>query len=204
MENYQKQMKGLAEKLTQMMLGLLGINSCDEEEKKKKWVIGNSSSNNNPNCGAVQLNFYPRCPEPNRAMGLAPHTDTSLFTILHQSQTKGLQIFKEGKGWVPIHPPPNNNNNNNTNSYGTLLVHTGDLLHILSNARFQCALHRVTVNNTRHRYSVAYFYCPPLDCVVSPLDNIAPRFRAVTVKEYIGIKAKNFGDALSLISTWSN
>lgn len=194
MEDYQKRMRVLAEKLTHMMFTLLGIS-----EQEAKWV---GSSNH---CGAVQLNFYPCCPDPNRAMGLAPHTDTSLLTILHQSQTSGLQIFKEGTagaGWVTVHPHPN-----------TLVVNTGDMLHILSNSRFRCALHRVTVNDTRHRYSVAYFYGPPVDYVLSPnlvLNNnnnnndVAARFRALTVKEYIGIKAKNLGGALSLISTTRN
>ncbi|XP_020202966.1 gibberellin 3-beta-dioxygenase 1 [Cajanus cajan] len=180
MEKYEKEMKVLAERLTKMMLELLGI-----REEKRKWV---GSKNTN---GAVQLNFYPSCPEPKRAMGLAPHTDTSLFTILHQTQTTGLEIFKEGKGWVPVHPHPN-----------ALVVNTGDFFHIMSNARFRCALHRVTVNRTRKRYSVAYFYYPPMDYEVSPFDlNSAARFRPVTVKEYNGIKAKNFGQALSLIST---
>ncbi|XP_027332928.1 gibberellin 3-beta-dioxygenase 1-like [Abrus precatorius] len=179
MENYQKQMKALAEKLTHMI-----FNSLEISEEQKRWV---GSTNL---CEAVQLNFYPCCPEPDRAMGLAPHTDTSFLTILHQSQTNGLQIFKEGAGWVPVHPHPN-----------TLVVNTGDILHILSNSRFRCALHRVTVNSTKHRYSMAYFYSPPLDYVVSPLVvNSIPHFRTLTVKEYIGIKAKNLGGALSLIS----
>lgn len=183
MENYQKQMKLLAEKLTHMIFNLLGINSSEE---KSKWV---SSTNHS---GAVQLNFYPSCPEPNRAMGLAPHTDTSFITILHQSQTSGLQIFKEGSGWVTVQPDPN-----------TLVINTGDILHIMSNARFRCALHRATVNSTKQRYSVAYFYGPPVDYVVSPsvLLNSVPRFRDLTVKEYISIKTKNLGGALSLIST---
>ena len=180
-------MKALAEQLTRMMFNLLDISG-----EEKKWV---GSTNMNSTGGAVQLNFYPCCPEPNRAMGLAPHTDTSLFTILHQSQTNGLQIFKEGTEWVPVNPHPT-----------TLVVHTGDFLHIMSNARFRCALHRVAVNRTRNRYSVAYFHNPPLDYVVSPLatkviNSGDARFRKVTVKEYIGIKAKNFGEALSLIST---
>lgn len=184
MENYQKQMKLLSEKLTHMIFNLLGINS----EEENKWV----GSTNTNHSGAVQLNFYPSCPEPNRAMGLAPHTDTSFITILHQSQTSGLQIFKEGSGWATVQPDPN-----------TLVVNTGDILHIMSNARFRCALHRVTVNSTKQRYSVAYFYGPPLDYVVSPsvLFNSVARFRALTVKEYISIKAKNLGGALSLIST---
>ncbi|KAI4337365.1 hypothetical protein L6164_015793 [Bauhinia variegata] len=129
-------------------------------------------------------------------MGLAPHTDTFLLTILHQSQTTGLQIFKEGSGWVPVHPDPS-----------ALVVNIGDLFHIISNARFPCVVHRVTVNRTHQRYSVAYFHGPPVDYVVSPfsttvLDNKSGvRFRAVTVKEYIAIKARNLGEALSLIST---
>ncbi|KAL2318315.1 hypothetical protein Fmac_032191 [Flemingia macrophylla] len=178
-DNYQKQMKVLAEKLTYMIFTILGIS-----EEQKKW---GSSTNYNP-CEAIQLNFYPCCPEPNRAMGLAPHTDTSLFTILHQSQTNGLQIFKQGAGWVPVHPHPN-----------TLVVHTGDILHILSNKRFLCALHRVMVNSATNRYSLAYFYGPPLDYLLSPLVlHSLPCFRALTVKEYIGIKDKNLGGALTI------
>ncbi|KAK7293615.1 hypothetical protein RJT34_16485 [Clitoria ternatea] len=182
MENYQKQMKVLAEKLTHMIFKILGI-----KEEEKKWVGSTKHSE------AIQLNSYPCCPEPNRAMGLAPHTDTSLLTILHQSQTSGLQILKEGAGWVPVHPHPN-----------TLVVNTGDILHILSNSRFRCALHRVMVNSARQRYSVAYFYSPPLDYVVSPFvldDSFLPRFRPLSVKDYIGVKAKNLRGALSLIST---
>ncbi|KAK4277127.1 hypothetical protein QN277_015172 [Acacia crassicarpa] len=180
MENYQKQMKVLAEKLTGIILRILKIS-----EEEAKWV-GSSGST-----GAVQLNYYPQCPEPNRAMGLAPHTDTSLFTILHQSQTEGLQIFKDQVGWVPVRPHPR-----------ALVVNAGDLLHIISNARFPCVLHRVVVNRVQHRYSVAYFYGPPLDYVLSsPLADEQARFRGVTVKEYIGIKAKNLGKAISLIST---
>jgi gibberellin 3-beta-dioxygenase len=181
MESYQKQMKTLAEKLTNIIFNILGIS-----KEQNKWV----GSNNH--CGAIQLNFYPCCPDPKKAMGLAPHTDTSLFTILHQSQTTGLQIFKEGVGYVPVDPHPN-----------TLVVNTGDILHILSNSRFRCSLHRVVVNEIKDRYSVAYFYGPPIDYLVSPIvgDNSLPHFRALTVKDYIGIKASNLGGALSLIST---
>ncbi|KAE9586466.1 hypothetical protein Lal_00044707 [Lupinus albus] len=186
MKNYQNQMKVLAEKLTHMILNFLGMNNSSSKEENKKWV---GSINN---IGVIQLNFYPCCPEPNRAMGLAPHTDTSFLTILHQTLTNGLQIFKDGSGWVPINPDPN-----------TLVVNIGDILHIMSNARFHCALHRVIVNKTKQRYSMAYFYGPPIDYVISPLvinSLIVPRFHALSVKDYINIKAKNLGGALSLIT----
>ncbi|RDX81801.1 Gibberellin 3-beta-dioxygenase 1, partial [Mucuna pruriens] len=186
MENYQKQMKRLAEKLTKMVLKLIGI-----PEEKKRWV----NSERRQQCEAIQLNFYPCCPEPKRAMGLAPHTDTSLLTILHQSETRGLQILEEGVGWVPVDPQP-----------GTLVVHTGDILHILSNSRFRCALHRVMVNSVTNRYSVAYFYGPPLDYLLSPFvtDSLLPRFRPLTVKDYIALKANNLAGALSFITMLNN
>ncbi|KAF7817215.1 gibberellin 3-beta-dioxygenase 1 [Senna tora] len=180
MENYQKQMKKLAEEVTRMILKLVGVR--DEE---KEWVGSSESS------GALQLNWYPPCPEPERAMGLAPHTDTSLLTILYQAQTSGLEILKQGEGWVPVRPHP-----------GALVVHAGDLLHVMSNARFPSVLHRVTVNRTRQRYSFAYFYGPPQHCVISPpaFQNSVPRFRALTVKEYMDIKANNPDLALSSIT----
>ncbi|KAG2400241.1 hypothetical protein LR48_Vigan04g213600 [Vigna angularis] len=181
MEKYEKQMRRIADRLAEMMMEVLEIS-----EKKRKWVGASDVS------AALQLNFYPTCPEPNRAMGLAPHTDTSIFTIL-KAKSSGLQILKEGK-WIPVHPHPN-----------TLIVHTGDFLRIMSNARFCSPTHRVVPNENDERYSIAYFYSPPTDYVVSPsvtgdLNSVA-RFRDVTVKEFIGIKAQKFGESLSFIST---
>ncbi|CAJ1973761.1 unnamed protein product [Sphenostylis stenocarpa] len=180
MENYEKEMKVLAERLTEMLFDMLKI-----PEEKRKWVVTSDISE------VLQLNFFPSCPEPDRAMGLAPHTDTSILTIV-QSPSTGLQLFKEGKGWINVHPHPN-----------SLIVHLGDLLHIISNGRFCSPLHRVTLNETRKRYSIAYFYTPPVDYVLSPSlsgDNSpVALFRDVTVKEYHEIRAQKFGNSLSLV-----
>ncbi|KAB8945652.1 hypothetical protein FH972_026848 [Carpinus fangiana] len=197
MENYQKKMKGLAERLTRLIFDSLKIS-----EEEISWLAStNGSGGSSPPSTAstaLQLNSYPSCPDPNQAMGLAPHTDTSLLTILHQSETNGLQVFRPGLGWVLVPPVA-----------GAFVVNIGDILHILSNARFPNTLHRVVVNGSRQRFSVAYFYSPPTDYVVSPLykglnsgeDNIIPRYRSVAVKEYIGLKAKNLENALSIIRT---
>ncbi|KAK9118314.1 hypothetical protein Scep_016407 [Stephania cephalantha] len=122
-------------------------------------------------------------------MGMAPHTDSSLFTILHGTQPfAGLQVLKDGIGWVPV-PPVS----------GALVVNIGDILHILSNGRFHSVLHRVVVNRTHHRYSVAFFYMPPLDSKISPLSLDPPRYPSITRKDYLDLKAKHFNDTLSLI-----
>lgn len=171
-------MRILAERLTKLIFKSLEIS-----EKSSTWVASNSTN-------ALQLNSYPSCPDPNRALGLAPHTDTSLLTILRQSSISGLQIFKEGVGWVSVLPIAN-----------ALVVNVGDLLHILSNARFPNVLHRVLVNQKRQRLSMAYFYCPPMEFELVPVtaSGQAPRYRPVTKKEFISIKAKHLDKALSLI-----
>lgn len=181
MDNYQKKMKSLAYKILVITLNALGLDEEDQEKVSSAFLYQSD--------GALQLNSYPSCPNPSRAVGLAPHTDSLLLTILHQNDTNGLQIFQEGIGWVPI-PPIS----------GALVVNLGDLMHILSNACFHTVYHRVVPNGASHRLTVAYFYGPPADSVVVPLPKLpSPRFRAVTVKEYLGLKNKHLEKAISLI-----
>lgn len=54
------------------------------------------------------INLYPPCPEPELVMGLPPHSDHGLLTILMQNEVGvgGLQVKHRGK-WVPVNPPPN-------------------------------------------------------------------------------------------------
>lgn len=181
MDNYQKKMKSLAYKILLIIFKALGLNEEDQEMVSSPSLYQSD--------GALQLNSYPSCPNPSRAIGLAPHTDSLLLTILHQNDTNGLQIFQEGIGWVPVPPSP-----------GALVINVGDLMHILSNACFPTAYHRVVPNDTRHRFTIAYFYGPHVDSTVAPLSGLpGPHFRPVTVKEYIGLKNKHLEKALDLI-----
>lgn len=199
MEKCQKEMKLLSEKLMRLiMFKILKIS----EEEVKNWLSSNTntySSSANKNCStALQLNSYPPCPDPNKTLGLAPHTDTSLITILQQTQTSGLQVFKDGVGWVLVRPISD-----------ALVINVGDFLDVISNGRFHSVLHRVMVNQSNQRFSLAYFYSPPIDFCVSPLlskctdseaeHQLLPLYRTVSVKDYVAIKAKNLNKALSLV-----
>ncbi|KAJ9146602.1 hypothetical protein P3X46_028844 [Hevea brasiliensis] len=180
MEDGQKKMEELATTLMHKILEYLAVS-----EEEMKWLGSPEVAST-----ALQLNSYPLCPDPNRAMGLAPHTDTSLFTILHQ-RISGLQIFKEGVGWGLVHPIS-----------GALVVNVGDLLHILSNARFPSVLHRVVMKETKQRFSVAFFYSPPVDFNLDPLglsSGQIPLYHSVSVAEYVGRKAKDLNKALASI-----
>lgn len=55
---------------------------------------------------SVRMNYYPPCPEPEKAMGFTPHSDADALTILFQlNETEGLQVRKDGR-WVPVKPVP--------------------------------------------------------------------------------------------------
>nr|AAF80661.1 putative gibberellin 3 beta hydroxylase [Citrullus lanatus] len=190
MEEYQSQMKGLGERIIRLIFKFLDIS----EEEMMKLLTSTDESAGKPYM-ALRLNSYPPCPDPSRVMGLAAHTDTSLFTIVHQARHDGLQVFKDGTGWVPLSPMS-----------GTLIVNVGDILHILSNGRFPSILHRVMIHeNKEHRFSLAYFYDPPGDLYISPYckplseSPQIPLYRCVNVKEYFTIKAKKEGKGLSAI-----
>ncbi|KAL6584714.1 Iron ascorbate-dependent oxidoreductase [Orobanche minor] len=183
-EEYQKAMRGLAARLMWLMLGALGITTGDV-----KWAATPEDGS-----AALQLNSYPACPDPGRAMGLAAHTDSTILTILHQSNISGLQVLREGSSrWITVPPHP-----------GALVIHVGDLLHILSNGLYPSVLHRAVVNRTRHRLSMAYLCGPPSSVKISPLSKLVdryhpPLYRPITWSEYLGTKAKHFDKALTSV-----
>ena len=167
-----------------LMLDSLGITKED-----LKWAC--SKGPFKEPCAALQLNSYPSCPDPDRAMGLAPHTDSTLLTILYQNNISGLQVYRDGAGWVTVPPVP-----------GGLVINVGDLFHILSNGLYPSVLHRVLVNRTRQRFSVAYLYGPPPNVEICPHAKLVgptrpALYRPVSWNEYLGTKAKHFNEALS-------
>ncbi|GKV06506.1 hypothetical protein SLEP1_g18399 [Rubroshorea leprosula] len=187
MEECQEEMNGLSEKLMSLMFCSVGLTNQDVKWFKPTNVC------KNPQQRVLHLNSYPACPDPDQAMGLAPHTDSSLLTLLYQGNIAGLQVHRENMGWVPVQPVD-----------GSLVVTVGDLMHIISNGRFKNCLHRAVVNRTNHRVSIAYFYGPPRDAKVSPLMKMIdtdhhPLYRPVTWNEYLHIKGTYFNKALELI-----
>ncbi|XP_014499936.1 gibberellin 3-beta-dioxygenase 1 [Vigna radiata var. radiata] len=183
---YDETMKKLAEKLMWLMLESLGI-----IEEDLKWA--GAKGEFKKTCAALQLNSYPICPDPDRAMGLAAHTDSTLLTILYQNNISGLQVERKGSGWVTVAPVN-----------GGLVVNVGDLMQILSNGLYRSVLHRVLVNRVKQRLSVAYLCGPPANVEICPHEKLVgpnePRlYKSVTWNEYLGTKAKHFNKALSKV-----
>lgn len=92
-EEYEKAMEKLARKLFSVILESLGIKGrqywrwCEEGE----------------GCGgALQMNHYPPSPCPSQTMGMAPHTDSALLTILYQGAIEGLQVKRSHGAWTLV------------------------------------------------------------------------------------------------------
>ncbi|KAI3946478.1 hypothetical protein MKX01_017694 [Papaver californicum] len=102
--------------------------------------------------------YYPYCPEPNRTVGTKCHADPSMFTVLLQDQTGGLQV-KYGEDWVDVKP-----------SDGALVINIGDMLQIC----LLCVEHRVVANSFREpRISIAIFFDPSnMETMYGPLPEL--------------------------------
>ncbi|KAH0457692.1 hypothetical protein IEQ34_013007 [Dendrobium chrysotoxum] len=192
MEAYRKEMKKLAGKLMRLMLLSLGL---DEEEMGQVGPLKELSQA----AEVIQLNSYPTCPEPERAIGMAAHTDSAFLTVLHQSDgAGGLQVLRDqdepgSARWVDVPPRPD-----------TLVVNVGDLFHILSNGRFKNVRHRAVVSRADHRISAAYFIGPPAHIKVGSISKLVdmrlgPIYRPVTWPEYLGIRTRLFDKALDSV-----
>ncbi|XP_044460647.1 protein SRG1-like [Mangifera indica] len=127
---------------------------------------------------SMRMNYYPPCPEPDKAIGFTPHSDAVAVTLLYQlNETQGLQIRKDGR-WTPVTPLPN-----------AFVVNIGDIMEIVSNGIYKSIEHRATVNSVGERLSVATFYSSKLDTELGPAPSlIGPNspaiFRRVPLEKY--------------------
>lgn len=124
-------------------------------------------------------NLYPRCPNPDAAMGIVSHSDHGLLTLLIQNEVSGLQIQHNGK-WMNVDPLPN-----------SILVNTCDQLEVVSNGMYKSVLHRAVVNNHNTRISVAVVNGPSLDAVVQPPMGCKPEYIPIKYRDYLLAQQNN-------------
>ncbi|CAN6345447.1 unnamed protein product [Urochloa humidicola] len=189
MEEHHREMMALGRRLLDVFFRALGIIeeqiAAGETEREIRDTL----------TATMHLNLYPKCPEPERAIGLAAHTDSGFFTLIMQSPVPGLQLLRRDPDrWVTVPAPP-----------GAFAVVLGDLFQLLTNGRFRSAFHRAIVNGDCDRISVPYFLGPPADMEVAPLavavpSGRKPAFRAVTWAEYMRVKGKASGLDASALS----
>ncbi|XP_066395803.1 2'-deoxymugineic-acid 2'-dioxygenase-like [Miscanthus floridulus] len=129
----------------------------------------------------VNVNHYPPCPDPARTLGLPPHCDRNLITLLLQGSVAGLQVSYRGD-WIRVQPVP-----------GAFVVSFGHQLEIATNGLLESVEHRAAANAAVPRTSVATFIMPTDDCLVAPTAELAggggggARYRAVTFREFLRV-----------------
>ena len=110
MEEYCKKTREVANDLLKGISESLGV---EENFLNKKMEMEKGSHHQ-----LLVANFYPPCPQPEFAIGLPPHSDHGVLTILIQNLLGGLQVLHNSK-WVPINPLPD-----------AILVNTGDHMEV--------------------------------------------------------------------------
>ncbi|KAK9927371.1 hypothetical protein M0R45_024560 [Rubus argutus] len=142
---YAKELRGLATKIMTILSLGLGL----EEGRLEKEVGGLEEL-----LLQMKINYYPKCPQPELALGVEAHTDVSALTFILHNMVPGLQLFYEGK-WVTAKCVPN-----------SIVMHIGDTLEILSNGKYKSILHRGLVNKEKVRISWAVFCEPPKEKII--------------------------------------
>nr|BAW35472.1 anthocyanin synthase [Tricyrtis sp. Shinonome] len=151
-KEFAKKLRGVVTKMLSMLSLGLGL-----EEGKLENELGGMEDL----LMQMKINYYPKCPQPELALGVEAHTDVSSLTFLLTNMVPGLQLYYDNK-WVIAKVVPD-----------SLLVHIGDTLEILSNGKYRSILHRSLVNKEKVRISWAVFCEPPKETIVlKPLEEL--------------------------------
>jgi gibberellin 20-oxidase len=169
-----------AEKLAVQLMELVALGLGLDATTFSRHFAGASTS-------TVRMNYYPPCPQPSQTLGISPHSDFNIFTILLQDTIAGLQVLKDDDEWVTVKPNPN-----------ALVVNVGDTLHAWSNGRIKSVMHRALVNTTEPRLSVVYFFGPHPDTKIDPIPALVSsdcplRYRSFVYKQFVEQILQNRG-----------
>lgn len=150
MKEFAGELQKLAERLLDLLCEDLGL----EKGYLKRVFCGGSDGL--PTFG-TKVSNYPPCPKPELIKGLRAHTDAGGIILLFQDdEVSGLQLLRNG-GWVDV-PPLRH----------SIVVNIGDQLEVITNGKYKSVMHRVVAQTDGNRMSIASFYNPGSDAVISP------------------------------------
>ena len=92
-------------------------------------------------------------------VGVRPHEDQGLITLLIQDLNGGLSVLGPDKEWLPVVPNPQ-----------AVVLNVAKLMTRWTNGRYRSAVHTVVNRSGRERYSIPLFVHPDYHQVVDPRD----------------------------------
>ncbi|KAF8725444.1 hypothetical protein HU200_019966 [Digitaria exilis] len=163
--NYTVLVRGLAMEILRLLCASLGL--------RPDYFVGDISEGRI----VLDINRYPPSPDPSRTLGLPPHCDRDLITVLLPGAVPGLEVAYNGD-WIRVQPVPN-----------SFVVNFGLQLEVVTNGMLRSVEHRAATNSSETRTSVATFIVPADECVVGPDERFVgeenpARYRAMSVGEF--------------------
>lgn len=167
-ENFTVQTRGVAMELLRLLCEGLGL--------RPDYFAGDLAGTE----VIVSINHYPACPDPSTMIGLPPHCDRNIITLLLPNRVPGLQLLHNGE-WVHVEPLPT-----------AFVVNTGLALQVVTNGLIKSKEHRVVTNTTLARTAVGMFINPTKDCIITPAEELLGkenprRYRTVRNREFLRI-----------------
>uniref|UniRef100_J3KV97 Fe2OG dioxygenase domain-containing protein n=1 Tax=Oryza brachyantha TaxID=4533 RepID=J3KV97_ORYBR len=136
----------------------------------------------------ARFNCYPPCPRPDLAMGMKPHSDGTVITVvLVGDGADGLQVLRDG-AWYSVPSSPH-----------TLLIN------VMSNGMFRSPVHRVVTGAEKERISLAMFYALDPERVIEPaaglVDEKRPAlYKKMEARDFLVGLSEHFLEALDLLT----
>jgi len=126
----------------------------------------------------LRMSHYPVMQYADNEWGLAPHTDSSIFTFLPVNDTPGLEVRPAGYDWIQPSVIP-----------CSFLVNSGDMLKRWTNGLYLSTAHRASNLSDIDRYAVPFFYGARDDAVVDPVpttvsESNPSRYEPITYGDY--------------------
>lgn len=172
MGRYARDVRNLALQLMDAILESLGLGSGYLKHELKDGMQ------------LMAVNGYFEQSQPDLMVGLAPHSDYGCITILLETCT-GLHIFdKEGKVWKVV-----------PQMAGTLHVHIGDHLEVISNGKYKRLVHRAVLNPQK-RISIASIHGLSMNKKVTAAKELVDeqhprRYKDSSFQDFIDFLASN-------------
>nr|CAB3459728.1 unnamed protein product [Digitaria exilis] len=180
--NYTSLVRGLAMEILRLLAEGLGL--------RPDYFAGDISGGR----VSLDINSYPPCPDPTKTLGLPPHCDRDLITVLLPGDVPGLEVAYNGD-WIRVQPVPN-----------SFVVNFGLQLEVVTNGVLKSVEHRAVTNSAVPRMSVATFIVPEDECVVGPDERFVSeenpaRYRTMSVGEFKRMhNVVNLGSSLNQIT----